>query len=299
MFKRFIVLLAVALAILVPAGVISAQGPTPTPTASGLGGFLGGSQSAITPTPAKTDPVTETLSKDNYVVISTGTWYDDTGKPSTNSVHVFMLAAGTEPKGDVAIKQIASGFAALRSTYPNATLFHVLLLSGPNIYDAWTTSNALQLLSTNLVTPDAFIKDVLNGMKTISLVGISTSASATATRTATARPVSQATATRAPTRVPTTSSNTCNAPADKARLWVKNGYSGTMRFTIGAPDVGFQKDYDIPADSQYHYVDLPPSSKYTYSASIPGVGKASARLLDALRITTLSGGQCYFLTFTP
>lgn len=289
MLKRIFIIVALALTVLAPAGASLAQGPTRTPTADGLGSFLGGTQSAGTPTRPSNDAVTQALARENYVVISSGNWYDASGRSVTTIVHVFMHAAAADPKSDAGIKQIANGFAALRSAYPSATTYHVLLLSGPNIYNASTTSNALQLLSTNLVTPDAFIRDVLNGIKTTSLVqGGTTATSATATRV-----VAQATATRAPTRVPTTASNSCNAPADKARLWVKNGYSGTMRFSVGAPDVGFQKDFDIPADGQYHFIDMPPSDKYTYSASIPGVGKASQKL------PPYYAGQCYYLTFQP
>ena len=289
MTQKLLLWLGIALLLLIPAGTLSAQGPTRTPTSNGLGSFLGGAQTAATPTSAKTDPVTQALVQENYTVISSGTWYDVTGKPTTTVVHVFMLAASADPKNTTGVKQIASGFAALRSQYPTATTYHVLLLSGPNIYDASTTSNALQLLSTNLVTPDAFIKDVLNGMKTISLVGAFSNAAATATAT-TAKATTVPT--RVPTRKPTTATSSCNAPADKARLWVKNGYSGTMRFTVGGGEWGTH-DFDIPSDAQYHFIDMPPSDKYTYSASIPGVGKASEKL------PAYFAGQCYYLTFTP
>lgn len=280
----------IAASVLLPVGDLSAQGlQTATPT-SALGGFFGGTGTAgtVTPTPAN-DPVREALAKENYTVIRSGPWYDNAGKPLSTAVHVFMLGASEDPKSEASIKQIALGFATLKSAYPNATTYHVLFLSGPAIYDASTTSSALQLLSSQLITPDAWLKDVLAGMKTISLVqGGTTTAGATATPT---RSSAQATSTRAPTRVPTQATTTCNAPADKARLWVKNGYSGTMRFTIGGGEWGTH-DFDIPADGQYHYVDMP-TGRYTYSASIPGVGKANGERQDYF------AGQCYYLTFSP
>lgn len=287
--KRLFVLFALALLVAVPAGVSYAQGPSPTPTSSGFGGFFGSS----TATPASSgtgvgnDAVRTALAKSNYVVFTSGPWYDTAGKPLASSVHVLMLAESVDPKSSTSVQQIAAGFVALRSAYPAATAFHVLLLSGPNVYDASTTSNTLQLLNSGLVTTDAFIKGVVDGMRTISLVG-----GTTTTASATATPVPGATATRVPTRVPTKATNTCNPPAGMARLWVKNGYKGVMRFTVGGGEWGTH-DFDIPADSQYHFIDAPPSNKYTYSASIPGVGKASAKLQEFF------AGQCYFLQFTP
>lgn len=289
-----LILVIVSGAILLPANDLFAQAPSRTPTASGLEGFLGGAQAATTPTPTG-NPVSQALAQENYSVFTSGPWYDTAGKPAANVVHVFMPAVSPDLKSEAGIKQIATGIAALRTVYPNAGEYHVLLLSGPNVLDASTTANSLQLLSTNLMTADAFITQVLNGVKTTSLVGGSSSTTNTTTTTnnaaqATAAPTKAPT--RAPTRKPTVATSTCNPPPGMARLWVKNGYSGVMRFTIGGGEWGTH-DFDIPADGQYHFIDMPPSNKYTYSASIPGVGKASERL------PPYSAGQCYELTFTP
>jgi hypothetical protein len=64
-----------------------------------------------------------------------------------------------------------------------------------------------------------------------------------------------------------------------------------MRFTIGGGEWGTH-DFDIPADGQYHYIDMPPG-RYTYTASIPGVGKANGDRQDYF------AGVCTFLTFSP
>jgi len=291
MLKRILVLVALALMVLMPAGVISAQGPTPV---TGLGAFLGDSQAGTTPTPITTDPVKEALAKDNYTVFASGNWYDTAGKPVSNSAYVFMLGASPDLKSDAGIQQIASGLVALRNAYPTAASYHVLMLNGPNVYDASTTSNSLQLLASKLMTADAFIAEVINGVRTVNLAGGGTSSTSSAPPAAPTKIQAVATKapTRAPTRKPTAVSDGCNAPGDKARLWVKNGYSGSMRFTVGGDEWGTH-DFDIPADGQYHFIDMPPSSKYTYSASIPGVGKADAKL------PPYYAGQCYFLTFTP
>jgi hypothetical protein len=242
------------------------------------------------PTP---NPVTQTLAKNNYVVINAGNWYDAQGKVVNDSVYVMMQGVSPDPKSNDSVKQITSGLAALITQYPNAATYRVLLLNGPYVHDAFTTSKTLQLLNSQLLTPENFLKDLLTQMRSTNLAsGATTGTSVTATAT---RSSIVATATRVPTRKPTTSA--CNPPPGQARLWVKNGYSGVMRFTIGAPDVGFQKDFDIPADGQFHYIDLPPSDKYTYSASIPGVGKASQRLADIFG--PFIAGQCYSLPFQP
>ncbi len=301
MFKKIVVLCLFALLVMLPVGIVSAQSPTPT---SGFGSFfdalgtttptsssssssgvsLGASQ---TPTP---NPVVKTLAQ-NYIVYAAGNWYDAQGKIANDSVYVMMQSVSTDPQSADSIKQITSGLAALVDQYPNAATFHVLLLNGPYVHDASTTAKTLQLLNSQLLTPENFLKDLLAQIRTTNLAsGSSTGATGSATSPSTS---AGATATRAPTRKPTTSS--CTPPAGQARLWVKNGYSGVMRFTIGAPDVNFQKDFDIPADGQYHYIDLPPSAKYTYSASIPGVGKASQRLADIFG--PFVAGQCYYLPF--
>lgn len=297
MLKRIVGLGALALAllavvaILLPTGISSAQGlATQTPTSSGLGGFLGGTgQTAATPTAAAagtTDPVKAALAKSNYVVIASGPWYDEAGKPLAGSVHVFMVGVSTDPKSTASVQQIVAGFAALKSQYATATIYHVLLLNGPNVYDATTTANSLQLLSSQIITSDTWVKEVLNSIRTVSLTkGTTAGVSPSVT------PAVQATATRVPTRVPTKATTTCNAPADKARLWIKNGYTGVMRFTVGGGEWGTH-DFDIPADAQFHYVDMP-TGRYTYSASIPGVGKANGERQDYV------AGQCYYLTFSP
>ncbi|GEM_PF-3105630 len=308
MFKKIIAISLFAFLVMLSGGIVSAQGPTPT---SGFGSFFdsfgnatptsGSSSSSSsssssgssfgasqTPTP---NPVAQTLTQANYVVYAAGNWYDAQGKIANDSVYVMMQGVSADPKSSDSIKQITSGLAALVDQYPNAATFHVLLLNGPYVHDASTTAKTLQLLNSRLLTPENFLKDLLAQIRTTNLVsGASSGATGSATTPSTS---AGATATRAPTRKPTTSS--CTPPAGQARLWVKNGYSGVMRFTIGAPDVGFQKDFDIPADGQFHYIDLPPSAKYTYSASIPGVGKASQRLADIFG--PFVAGQCYYLPF--
>lgn len=294
MFKKILILAVVGIAALLalitlnPTHTLFAQG-TATPTSIGLGSFLGGSSAATTPTPtpAVVDPVRAELIAENHVVISDGFWYDTASKPVSDTVHVFMVADSNDPKSAANIKQLAEGFVALRTAYPTATAYHVLLLSGPNVFDASTTANKLALLSSKVITADAWLADVMSGMRTVNLVSggaLSTNATATPTRP-------PATPTRFATRVPTKPATTCNAPADKARLWVKNGYTGVMRFTVGGGEWGTH-DFDIPADSQYHFIDMP-TGRYTYTASIPGVGKANGERTD------YTAGQCYFLTFSP
>ncbi len=299
MFKKLVIVLGIALLVALPIGIVSAQGPTPTTGSFGnLFDALGtatpttaslSANAASSPTP---NPVIQTLAKNNYTVIDAGAWYDAQGKPVTDSVYVLMRAVSPDSKSNDSIKQITTGLAALLNQYPNAATYHVLLLNGPYVYDAFTTAKTLQLLNSQLLTPENFIQDLLAQMHTTNLAsGATTGAAANATVT---RASGVATATRAPTRKPTAAPS-CNPPPGQARLYVKNGYSGVMRFSVGAPDVGFQKDFDIPADGQFHYVDLPPSAKYTYSASIPGVGKASQRLADIFG--PFEAGKCYSLPF--
>lgn len=98
--------------------------------------------------------------------------------------------------------------------------------------------------------------------------------------------------TRAPTRVPTKAANACAAPPNEAFYYISNNYPGTtMRFTIGGGDWGTH-DYDVPGDGKYYLIRMPPG-KYTYSAFIPGKGKASGEK------TEYFGGQCYSIQFTP
>lgn len=300
--KKLLVVLAAFLLLVMPLSVISAQGPTPTAT-SEFGMFGDLFSGTATPTSTTTsssaggDALKQALAQNNYVVVQSGNWYDVQGKTLTDSVFVMMLASFSDPKSDAAVQQIVSGLSALRTQYPNAATYHVLLLNGPFVHDAFTTSAALQLLNSKLVTPEAFLQEVLTKMRTTNLVQGSVVTNATATATATAtRPGVVASPTRVPTRKPTTATSTCNPPPGQARLWVKNGYSGVMRFTVGGGEWGTH-DFDIPADGQFHYIDMPPSDKYTYSASIPGVGKASARLVDIFG--PLVAGKCYYLPFQP
>lgn len=98
--------------------------------------------------------------------------------------------------------------------------------------------------------------------------------------------------TRAPTRRPTEAANTCDAPAHEAFFYIANNYKGTlMRFTIGGGEWGTH-DYDVPGDDQWYRIRMPPG-KYTYTAHIAGVGKASGER------TLYSGGQCYSVRFSP
>lgn len=121
--------------------------------------------------------------------------------------------------------------------------------------------------------------------------------------TATPRPAS-AQPTRVPTRVPTRAptrqatqaptqeANVCEAPQHEAFFYISNNYLGTtMRFTIGGGEWGTH-DYDIPGDGLYYLIHMPPG-KYTYTAFIPGKGKANGER------TSYSGGQCYSLRFSP
>lgn len=300
--KKLLVVLAAFLLLVMPLSVISAQGPTPTAT-SEFGMFGDLFSGTATPTSTTTsssaggDALKQALAQNNYVVVQSGNWYDAQGKPLADSVFVMMPASFSDPKSDAAVQQIVSGLSALRTQYPNAATYHVLLLNRPFVHDAFTTSAALQLLNSKLVTPEAFLQEVLAKMRTTNLVQGSVVTNATATATATAtRPGVVASPTRVPTRKPTTATSTCNPPPGQARLWVKNGYSGVMRFTVGGGEWGTH-DFDIPADGQFHYIDMPPSDKYTYSASIPGVGKASARLVDIFG--PFLAGKCYYLPFQP
>lgn len=298
--KKLIIVLLAALLVVMTAGALSAQGPSPTP--GGLGGFFGDVLGTATPTSSSlgnstTDtakvptpnPIAQTLAKDNYVVVTSGNWYDAQGKLANDSVYVMMLGVSPDPKSNDSVKQITSGLSALITAYPNAANFHVLLLNGPYVHQATTTSKTLQLLNSKLLSPETFLSDLLAQIRTTNLAS-GTTANATATK-----PSAGATATLAPTRKPTAASS-CNPPAGQARLWVKNGYSGVMRFTVGGGEWGTH-DYDIPADGQFHFIDMPPSDKYTYSASIPGVGKASARLVDIFG--PFVAGKCYSLPFQP
>lgn len=96
--------------------------------------------------------------------------------------------------------------------------------------------------------------------------------------------------TRAPTRKPTEAA--CAAGANEALMYISNNYSGaTMRFTIGGGEWGTH-DFDIPGDGKYYIIKMPPG-KYTYTAFIPGKGKANGER------TEYRGGQCYSLRFSP
>lgn len=95
---------------------------------------------------------------------------------------------------------------------------------------------------------------------------------------------------RVPTRTPTTAA--CAAGPNEALLYVSNNYTGTtMRFTIGGGEWKTH-DFDIPGDGKYYYLHMPPG-KYTYTAFIPGKGKANGERTDYL------AGQCYSIRFSP
>lgn len=98
--------------------------------------------------------------------------------------------------------------------------------------------------------------------------------------------------TRAPTRRPTVAADTCDAPPNEAFFYIANNYKGTMmRFTIGGGEWGTH-DYDVPGDDQWYRIRMPPG-KYTYTAHIAGVGKASGER------TQYNGGECYSVRFSP
>ncbi len=109
--------------------------------------------------------------------------------------------------------------------------------------------------------------------------------------TATPQPAT-AVPTRAPTRRPTEASSGCQAPGNEVFFYISNNYTGTvMRFTIGGGEWGTH-DYDVQGDGQYYLIRMPPG-KYTYTAFIPGKGKANGER------TQYEGGQCYSLQFSP
>lgn len=98
--------------------------------------------------------------------------------------------------------------------------------------------------------------------------------------------------TRAPTRRPTVAADTCDATPNEAFFYIANNYPGTvMRFTIGGGEWGTH-DYDVPGDDQWYRIRMPPG-KYTYTAHIAGVGKASGER------TQYNAGQCYSVRFSP
>jgi len=98
--------------------------------------------------------------------------------------------------------------------------------------------------------------------------------------------------TRAPTRRPTVAADECPAGGDQAFLYISNNYTDTtMRFTIGGGEWGTH-DYDIVGDGKYYIIKMPPG-KYTYTAFIPGKGKANGERKQ------YEGGQCYSLRFSP
>jgi hypothetical protein len=105
-------------------------------------------------------------------------------------------------------------------------------------------------------------------------------------------PPATAVPTRAPTRRPTEAEDVCAAPGHEAYFYISNNYTGTMmRFTIGGGEWGTH-DYDVPGDGKYYLIHMPPG-KYTYTAFIPGKGKASGER------TVYEGGQCYSIQFSP
>lgn len=95
---------------------------------------------------------------------------------------------------------------------------------------------------------------------------------------------------RVPTRTPTRAA--CDAAPNEALLYVSNNYTGTtMRFTIGGGEWGTH-DFDVPGDGKYYFLSMPPG-KYTYTAFIPGKGKANGERTEYV------AGQCYSLRFSP
>jgi hypothetical protein len=109
--------------------------------------------------------------------------------------------------------------------------------------------------------------------------------------TATPKPVAKV-PTRAPTRVPTEAANECPATPNEAFFYISNNYQGTtMRFTIGGGEWGTH-DYDVLGDGKYYLIRMPPG-RYTYTAFIPGAGKANGERTD------YAGGQCYSVRFSP
>lgn len=300
MHKPIIALVFLVSALVMPT-VMYAQGPTPTRAPDGIGTFLNSATpSTSSQAPAGSGNVETSLSQAGYTVVSAGNWYDARGNQLPDSVYVMMIAAASDLKSTALVGQVAAGFVALRSSYPTAQAYHTILLDRSRVMDFATTANSLELLSSSLITPDAFIKQVFDQVRMIDLVsGTLVTGSnpqqptapppAAATRTPT-RAAARPSATRpAPSRTPTAASAACPAPADQARLYIRNGYTGTMRFTIGGGEWGTH-DYDIPGDGQYHFIDMPPG-RYTYTAFIPGAGKANGDRKD------YNAGQCYELNF--
>lgn len=303
--RKFIIGFVFLLSMLVMPTVMYAQGPTPTRAPDGIGSFLNSTTPSTTgQAPAGSGTLGASLSQGGFTFVASGNWYDARGNQLPDSVYVMMIAVASDLKSTALVGQVAAGFVAVRSTYPTAQAYHTILLDRSRVMDFATTASALELLNSSLITPDAFIKQVFEQVRVIDLVSGTlvtgsnpqqpTAPPPAATRTPTraaARPsATRPPATRpAPTRTPTAESAACPAPGDKARLYIRNGYTGTMRFTIGGGEWGTH-DYDIPGDGQYHFIDMPPG-RYTYTAFIPGAGKANGDRKD------YNAGQCYELNF--
>lgn len=79
----------------------------------------------------------------------------------------------------------------------------------------------------------------------------------------------------APTVTPTppqssASQNPCQLDPGEAGFLISNGFSVIMRFTIGGGEWGTH-DYDVPPDGKLYLITFPPG-RYTYTASLPGIG---------------------------
>lgn len=85
----------------------------------------------------------------------------------------------------------------------------------------------------------------------------------------TAAPTPLPTATPNPSQ-PNAPANPCQLGAGEAGLLISNSYKAPMRFTIGGGEWGTH-DYDVPGDGKLYLVTFPPG-RYTYTASIAGVG---------------------------
>lgn len=99
-----------------------------------------------------------------------------------------------------------------------------------------------------------------------------------------------------PTAAPTNDSdsasqNPCQVGPDQAGFLISNSYSAVMRFTIGGGQWGTH-DYDVPADGALYLIVFPPG-RYTYTASVPGVGADHGEPYD------YKGGTCRQVDYGP
>ncbi len=87
------------------------------------------------------------------------------------------------------------------------------------------------------------------------------------------------------------SQNPCQVGPDEAGFLISNGYAAVMRFTIGGGQWGTH-DYDVPADGKLYLIVFPPG-RYTYTASVPGVGADHGEPYD------YKGGTCRKIDYGP